>query len=273
MLWSHFIKYSKILLISSTVLIVIPASQALAAASDELSKFIAAYQPQDQQAISNLLNEYTKSELIDSKVSVSRQTFGSENAPLSLVEWIDIQCPHCKNLNTALNELQQMTPAESWRIESRHYPLDSECNPQIPKSRNPGVSCLAAKALICLSDNPKLHDIRLELFNQQRFLSKDIIWATIAESDKERSALETCVNSAETAAVLKADIELAEKHKITGTPLVVINGRKSPAIPPIIYALILAEGDLSAEPFKALPPPKAIEKPAHNANDGHDHSH
>ncbi len=269
MLWSHFNKYLIIPLIASMTFTASP--QAFADADEELSKFIAGYSTQNQQAISNLLNDYKKADFIANDISIARQSFGSADAPVSLLEWIDIQCPHCKNLNAALNELQQLAPGSSWRIESRHYPLDAECNPQIPRSKKPGVSCLAAKALICLADSPKLHDIRLELFNQQRFLSKEIIWDTVAQNDDELRSLKACVNSEKTAATLRADIELAEKHKITGTPLVVINGRKAPSIPPFIYTLILAKGNPDAEPFKALPPPAPMKK--HSTHDGHDHDH
>ena len=151
------------------------------------------------------------------------------------------------------------------------FPLDDDCNPYGPRSRKPGVSCLAAKVLICLADKPNIKEIRNELFAQQRFLTKDIIWNTAAENGDALKELKACVDSEKTKAILKEDIELAEAHKIRGTPLVVINGRKASAVPPIIYALILAEGNVNAEPFTKLPPPQEIkQQPGH---EGHNHDH
>ena len=244
-------------------------SPAIAADNEELTKFINAYKPEDQQAISNIIDLYRHAPLVEAAVSTKRQSFGTAEAPMSLLEWIDIQCPHCKNLNHALEQLQDVAPGSTWRIESRHFPLDNECNPYGPHSRKPGVSCLAAKVLICLADKPNLKDVRNELFAQQRFLSKEIIWNTAAEDADTLKSLKACVDSEATQATLKEDIELAEAHKISGTPLVVVNGRKAAAAPPIIYALILAAGNPDAEAFKKLPPPQEMkDQPGH---EGHDH--
>lgn len=267
MIWSELTKKSiKFLLPAITIfLLSIPFSHG--ADNEELAKFLDAFQPQDRQAISNLIDQYRASDFIDTKRSEERQTFGSMDAPMSLLEWIDIQCPHCKNLNGALEQLQTMAPPNAWRVESRHFPLDNECNPHGPQSRKPGVSCLAAKVLICLTDKSNYHLVRNALFNQQRFLTKDIIWNTAANNGDELKELKTCVNSEKTAKTLKEDIDLAQAHGIRGTPLVVINGREAPAVPPIIYSLILAEGDANAEPFKALPPPQEMK----DGHEGHNH--
>lgn len=250
-------------------LLLLPSTFISAADSEELTKFLGAFQPQDKQAISNIIDQYRNAKLIETPKDESRQSFGKIDSPMSMLEWIDIQCPHCKNLNSAVHELQQMTPPGSWRVEARHFPLDNECNPHIPQARKPGVSCLAAKVLICLHDKPNMATIRNELFNQQRFLTKDIIWNTATSNKEELESLKTCVESEATKAKLSADIELAEAHGITGTPMVVVNGRKAAAVPPIIYALVLAEGNANAEPFKALPAPQEMK--AQPGHEGHDH--
>ncbi len=234
----------------------------------ELTTFLSKFAPEDQQAMSNLIDEHRKAKLIDQPAAPERITFGSEKMPVQLVEWIDIQCPHCKNLSFALEELREVTPPNSWAIESRHFPLDKECNPHAFPSKKPGVSCLAAKILICLSDQPTLDDVKLELLRQQSFLSIEGIWNTVTTDADERKTIETCVNSPETAKQLKEDIDYAETHNIRGTPLVVINGRKASSLPPVIYALILAKGDSNAPAFAALPAPKKIK---HNHENEHDH--
>jgi len=218
--------------------------------------------------MSNFIDEYSKAKLIDEPASPERIIFGSEKNPVQLVEWIDIQCPHCKNLSFALEELREVTPPNSWAIESRHYPLDIECNPSAFPSKKPGVSCLAAKILICLSGEPTFDDVKLELFRQQSFLSIAGIWNTVTTDAEERKKVETCINSPKTAETLKADIDYAEAHNISGTPLVVINGRKASAIPPVIYALILAKGDSNAADFSVLPTAKEIKH-----DEQHDHDH
>jgi len=236
----------------------------------ELGTFLSKFAPEDQQAMSNFIDEYSKAKLIDKSAVPKRIIFGSEKNPVQLVEWIDIQCPHCKNLSFALEELKEVAPPNSWAIESRHYPLDIECNPNTFPSKKPGVSCLAAQILICLSDQPTFDDVKLELFRQQSFLSIEGIWNTVTTDAEERKKVEACVSSPETAKQLKADIDYAEAHNISGTPLVVINGRKASSIPPVIYALILAKGDSKAPAFATLPTPKEIK---HDTDHDHDHDH
>ncbi len=235
----------------------------------ELGTFLAKFAPADQQAMSNFIDEHSKAKLIDKPASPKRIIFGSEKNPVQLVEWIDIQCPHCKNLSFALEELKEVTPPNSWAIEARHYPLDIECNPNTFPSKKPGVSCLAAKILICLSGQPTtFDDVKLELFRQQSFLSVEGIWNTVTTDAEERKKVEACVNSPETAEQLKEDIDYAEAHNISGTPLVVINGKPASSIPPVIYALILAKGDSNAPDFATLPAPKEMK---HDSDHDHDH--
>lgn len=269
MAWSKMLRKFAPLVSSFGLLFTFAAAPSFAADEQELTKFLAAYSPEDQQAISNLLDEYRKTGVINEPIDAKRQLFGNDSAPTSVLEWIDIQCPHCKNLNSALEELKQMTPPNSWRVELRHYPLDNECNPAIPSSRKPGVSCLAAKVMICLSGKPNAQEVRNQLFDQQRILTKEMIWNTAASNADELNGLKSCVDSPATAATLKADIDLAEKHQISGTPLVVINGKQAPSAPPIIYALILADGNPDAKPFQSLPAPKPM--PKEEGHEGHNH--
>ncbi|TPW11339.1 MAG: vitamin k epoxide reductase family/thioredoxin domain-containing protein, partial [Halothiobacillaceae bacterium] len=202
--------------------------------------------------------EYRQAKLVTPAVDESRLTLGKSSAPVHLIDWIDIQCPHCKHFIEAMDGILQSIPPDQLSIESRHYPLDAECNPAMPPERRTGVSCLAAKALICLSDKPNFDAQRHELFKQQKFLTKELIWSTLTSDAKTRESLQTCIDAPETQAKLTADLKLADAHGIEGTPLVVINGRKTSAAPPIVYALILAQGDANAAEFATLPPPQKI---------------
>ncbi|NOY62310.1 MAG: thioredoxin domain-containing protein [Gammaproteobacteria bacterium] len=235
--------------------------------NDKLTQFLSQVTAEDQQAISNLIDQYRKAPVIKQPFDSNRLSYGAPGAPLRMVEWVDMQCSHCRNLFMALQDIKQMVPEGSWSLESRNYPLDGECNPQAGRSRKPGVSCLAAKVLICTADRPDAESVRHKIFDQQRILIKERIWNVAATDEASRKKLEACVDSEQTRATILADIADAEAYGFEGTPLVVINGRKAPSSPPIVYALILAEGDADAEPFKALPPPQKIE--AHDAS--HDH--
>lgn len=233
-----------------------PSSSDVAPEEDPLAKFLLSLPAQAQQLVSDARALYRTAPVIEHPVDSNRLITGNTRSPVHLIDWIDIRCPHCKHLEEALAEIRQATPADSWSEEGRQFPLDSECNPNIERSDDSHVACLAAKMLICLSGSPKGNQVRAELFQNQGRLSVDRIWETAAQNDTERQSLESCVTAPETAAALQGDIDYAMQHHIDGTPLVVINGRQTPGFPPFIYAMIIAGGDSNAAGFRILPPPR-----------------
>lgn len=230
------------------------AESASDANASELEKFLNSLPLSVQQATSNSLAIYRKSPLVKAPVDAERLTFGSASSPVHLIEWTDIRCPHCKSLESALAEIRAISPPNSWSQETRHFPLDSECNTKVERSAG-GISCLAAKVQICLLGSPDLPRVRTSLFDEQAKLSKERIWQIAAPDAARRKNLEDCVSSPATQAALQEDIELADKYQIDGTPLVVINERKATAVPAAILGLIMARGRDDDPGFLVLPAP------------------
>lgn len=234
--------------------------------SEKLAQFIASQPPAVTQAMSDFLEEYRKAKRLTHESDPARLSFGDTNAPVKVIEWLEITCPHCAQLDQQLAGIKNSTNEKDWSLETRYYPLDSECNPHMNRSRNNGVSCLAAKSLICLSeDREKSHSIRATFFANQKQLSTTMIRDIIRDHNVDMTALTACIESDTTADELADDIEMAQAHNISGTPLVVMNGRPLTAMPHLIYSLILSAADDAAPEFGALPAPKEI------SHAGHDH--
>lgn len=218
-----------------------------------LVEFLTSLPPSVQKATSDSLAIYRQANHIPLQPDAKRLVYGQTAAPVHIVEWTDIRCPHCQQLEAALEEIRGITPQGSWSEEARHFPLDSQCNPAVQRSGG-GISCLAAKVQICLSGTPDFSRVRSTMFKNQATLTLDYIWNIATQDDSaRRKTLETCVNSATTAAVLKEDIELAEKYQIEGTPLVVINGRTGTPVPAFLFGLIMAGGKDTDPGFLVLP--------------------
>ena len=273
--WNHAILQSAGLLLILLALLLIPGrntpqqSQDLAALNtmdktvadtkpgeDPLAKFLLTLSPEARQLVSDARAVYRAAPLIDRPVDINRLITGNARSPVHLIDWIDIRCPHCKHLEEALTQIRHATPANSWSEEGRHFPLDSECNPNMTRSDGTHVACLAAKMLICLGGSPKGHQVRATFFQKQGHLDVGDMWEIAAATPREHKSLEACVSSQATDNMLQDDIDYAMQHHIQGTPLVVINGRQAPGFPPFIYAMIIAGGDGNAEGFKVLPPPR-----------------
>jgi len=232
-----------------------------ASGTDPLVQFIASANDELKQALSDTLAMAQQGRYVKREVAPQRLTYGTPEAPVHLIEWIDIRCPHCRNLHAVLDELKRITPPGSWNIESRNYPLDSECNPSMPRSDGSGVRCLAARMLICMAESGKEAAVRTAFFENQAQLTTDALWRLSTQAGADKAQLETCTAAPQTAQQLSEDLQIAEEFGIEGTPLVVINDQVVPAFPALIYALILAGGDREHPAFKALPSPNP--PPAH----------
>jgi len=234
--------------------------------NDKLKQFIATQAEETLQAMSDFLAEYRDAKTIDHEADSHRLSFGSEQSPVKIVEWLEITCPHCAQLSQQLASIKNSTSTNDWSLETRYYPLDSECNPNMSRSRNNGVSCLAAKSLICLSDDKdKAYSIQETFFANQKQLSTDMMRDIIRDHKVDMIKLAACMESAATAKTLATDIAMAQDHGITGTPLLVMNGRTLTVMPHLIYSLILSGGNDAAAEFTQLPKAKPI------SHEGHDH--
>jgi len=231
----------------------LPALPAGASPGDNLARFLASLEPPVSQSLALALREYAASE--PKPLREPRALEGSAMAPVRITDFADFLCSHCAALHGTLTQLRSSAPEGSVAIESRYFPLDGSCNPQIPGTAADGVRCTAARVMICLADAPGAFDLAGELYAHQLELSVDGIYER-ASRLRPRAELEACAAAPETDAKLKGDIAWAMEHQIRGTPLVLVNGRKASGFPAFLWALVLAGGDPSHASFAALSPPK-----------------
>jgi len=181
-----------------------------------------------------------------------RALFGPRNAPVRLTEFHDLQCHHCADLHEALRFMRERLGPDSFALEMRNFPLDASCNPNMkPPSQSP-LRCTAARVMICSESQPWAFELSGKIFAAQQ-LDESMLYQ-LAEPWISRSALESCVASAATEAHLRDDIDWAVAHGIEGTPLVLVNGRKVSAWPPLLMTLILARGRTDHPLLAHLPP-------------------
>jgi serine/threonine-protein kinase len=218
--------------------------------------------PEREAKMSSLARiAYMRGEPKDTSNFPIRARWGAADAPNKLVDFTDILCPHCLGFERLTAQLRDVAPAGSLSLEARYFPLDGECNPQIPKSPGDGVRCTGAKVQLCLEQSPSYWDVRSALFENQQTLTREkIIEIAVERGTMSRDALMACVESPETQKRLNDDIIYAMTYNIAGTPLVLLNGREIPPVPGFILGMAVARGDVNAPLFKHLPepPPQAL---------------
>ncbi len=242
------------------------APEAAAGEAMDFTGFFETLAPQDGEFAAVARRTWRESMTPDISVHPVRQLLGSKDAKLRVVDFTDVQCGHCKQFEGLLNELTRVTPPGSFSVETRHFPLDGECNAKVQRKSGNGISCLGARVQVCLENTPAFKPVREAIFEAQGHLSTDVIWSiATAKSGQSRERLEACVNDPATQAKIDDDVEYAVKFELDGTPLVLLNGRKTDPSPPFILGMALSGGDPNSKWFSRLPPPPAPEP--------HDHGH
>ncbi|MBI3182413.1 MAG: thioredoxin domain-containing protein [Myxococcales bacterium] len=229
---------------------------AAASGEEALAKFIGGLSWAEKQALSDSLAVYQRSPAPDVGRFKTRHRFGAESAPVRIVDFTDIRCGHCRSLVEVLSKLKQVAPPGSISVESRHFPLDSECNKLVTHSDGSQVRCLAAKAQICLEGAPDFWELQHKLFEAQEDLSKERVLEIASSGSVGRAKLEACIGSPETEQKLNEDIAYAALFAPQGTPLVVVNGREGTPAAAWLYAMAMTGGNIQSKAFAGLPPPR-----------------
>lgn len=140
---------------------------------------------------------------------------GPEDAPLTLVEYGDYECPFCASATGAIDELRR-TFGDELRYVFRHAP-----NPD----RHPHAR-LAAEAVEAAGDQGRFWEMHDRVFAEPDRLQLDDLLghAQALGLDVERFA--EALRDGVHAATIDADIDSAEASGVTGTPTFFIGGRR-----------------------------------------------
>ncbi len=154
-----------------------------------------------------------------------------ENAKMTIVEFADFRCIHCKHASPVLKAFVNAHP--DTRLEFQAWPLDGECNSAISRANN--ASCLLARTVYCAEKAApgtgkgwSAHDYVFE--NQERWVSVDAIKGAYAEiasaSGIAADQLATCADSDEAKEAVKKQADVGVGLNLQGTPTIYVNGRK-----------------------------------------------
>lgn len=226
--------------------------------------------PREAQLTSAARHKWLSSPARDVSDLKVRVRSGPAEAPIKVVEFSDVLCPHCAVFEESLEELRGAAPQGTLSIEPRVFPLvDDGCVRPGEKDSVKDVRCTGAKVQICSEDHPLYWDVRKQLFAKQQSLRSSDVVLDIASkvTNRSKDALLACVNSPETQAKLADDLTYARRYNLEGTPLVLLNGRETWPSSGFILGMAVGGGDVNAPWFKKLPPPP----PMGDDHAGHGH--
>ena len=140
---------------------------------------------------------------------------GPPDAPLTLVEYGDFQCPFCARATGVTRELREVL-GPRLRYVFRHLPL-ADVHPQAE---------LAARAAIAAAAQGRFWDMHDLLFAHQDQLEFEDLAGYAADLGLNVEEFLRALDDESTAARIRADVASAEASGARGTPTFFVNGRR-----------------------------------------------
>ncbi len=147
----------------------------------------------------------------------------NKNPKMTIVEFADFQCIHCKNASGPIKNFAQSK--QDVHLVFMPYPLDGICNETIPAARD-GASCKFAYATHCANQQDKgwqMHDYLFEDFGK---IKTDELSDRAAKFGLDQSLFNLCMESPDTKTAIMNLAKQADAAGIAGTPAVYVNGKK-----------------------------------------------
>jgi protein-disulfide isomerase len=149
-------------------------------------------------------------------VSAADPQWGDVDAPVTIVEISDFQCPFCSRVRPTIEALKQQYGPRQLRLVWKHNPL--------PFHHEARPVHLAAAAVHMLAGNSAFYHFHDLAFANQRALTPANLQAWAAQAGVSGMALQTWLDSGKPAQKVESDLQLARDIGATGTPAFRING-------------------------------------------------
>jgi predicted DsbA family dithiol-disulfide isomerase/Skp family chaperone for outer membrane proteins len=141
-------------------------------------------------------------------------TRGPVDAPVTIVEFSDFECPYCGNLYPTL-KLIESNYAERVKVVYRQFPL-TNIHPNAQK---------AAEASLCANDQQKFWELHDAMFQDQQHLTVEALKRKAEQLKMDSTVFNECLDSGKHAETIRKDIIDGVRAGVSGTPAMFINGR------------------------------------------------
>jgi protein-disulfide isomerase len=144
---------------------------------------------------------------------------GPMNAPVLLVEFSDLQCPHCKSAQPTIDRL--LSAAPNARFVFQNYPLPSH---------NWAFKAASYADCVAKENGDAFWKVLKAVYDSQENITEANADAKLTElanaSGVDGKATATCADRSDTKLRVEQSVQLGKEVDVTGTPTLFINGRK-----------------------------------------------
>jgi protein-disulfide isomerase len=193
----------------------------LASVSNQIASYLQEQEQQRlEQALSQRLRAGAEIRMLISEPPLPVQTIsvdddpvrGDVNAPVTIVEFTDFQCPACAAMQPLLDDALK-SYGSKLRLVVRDFPLDMHANAR-----------KAAEAADAANAQGKFFEYTALLFQRQNALDLASLKKYASELGLDRARFDAALDSGKYAAEVKHDIADGELYGVDSTPAIFING-------------------------------------------------
>ncbi|HEY3601756.1 MAG TPA: thioredoxin domain-containing protein [Chthoniobacterales bacterium] len=193
----------------------------------------------EQQAKTDYLNKLQDKYKVEYKlepfrvqVAATGPVKGRTNAPVTIVEFLDFECPFSSGMSPTLQAVEKKY-GDKVRVVCRQYPLSSHPNAQ-----------KAAEASLCAQDQGKFWEMHDAMFADQKKLGVEQLKATAASLGLNTDNFNKCIDSGEKHAIIQADLKEGQAAGVSGTPAIFVNGRFFSGVVPMEQLTTVIDDEL-----------------------------
>lgn len=151
---------------------------------------------------------------VDIAVTDSDHIRGDKNAPITIIEYSDFQCPFCQRFHDTMKQVMEAYPNDV-RWVYKHFPLDSIH----PYARG------AAEASECAGDQDKFWEFTDILYANQSSIKPDYFSEVAKDLGLNTKTFDDCLSSGKYASLVTDQFNEGRQNGVTGTPGNFINGQ------------------------------------------------
>lgn len=141
-----------------------------------------------------------------------RASIGSDNAPILVEEFSDLQCPACAVISPQLEEVISENSTIA-RLEYYHFPLTQH-----------QYAFQAAEASECANEQGKFWEYIEKAFENQSRLDEDTLKQFAADLNLDTTAFNECLDSGRKKAWVRSDLAEGRRRQLQYTPSIYVNG-------------------------------------------------
>ena len=147
-------------------------------------------------------------------VAATGPSKGPDEAPVTIVEFSDFECPFCGRVNPSIEKIRD-TYGDQVRVVFRQFPLD--IHPNAHK---------AGEAALCADEQGLFWEMHDAMFGDQKNLSVDGLKSIAAGlGGLDAADFDQCLDSGKYAETVEKDLEEGSRAGVSSTPAFFINGR------------------------------------------------